>query len=474
MSDRLSIVYDLELYPNCFTIAAEHADYPMTWQFEISDYRNDAVEIIQWLYWIKKNSGRLVGYNNVGFDYPVLHLLIQSNGKATAGELYTKAMQIIQAQDDNRLAHMVYPSDRFVEQLDLFKIWHFDNRARSTSLKVLEFNMRMDNVSDLPFPVGSMLNQEQIKLLKEYNAHDVRATKRFYHESMDLIHFREQLTAKHGRDFMNHSDVKIGTEIFQMELEKAGVQCYTYGKSGREPKQTKRDVIRLADAILPWIKLESPEFNRIHQWMLQQTISETKGVFEDVTARCFGLEFVFGTGGLHAAVTNQTIEARDDLVIESRDVSSYYPNLAISNRFYPEHLGEKFCDVYAALYTQRKSYPKGTAENAALKLALNGSFGKANDKFSIFYDPLFLLKITLNGQLLLCMLIEQLVKIPSLQMLMSNTDGLEYSIHPDHVAQANAVCKWWCDLTKLELEGSRYSKLCIADVNNYIGIYEND
>ena len=47
--------------------------------------------------------------------------------------------------------HTVKPTDRYVDQLDLFLIHHFDNRARSTSLKVLEFNMRADNISDLPF-----------------------------------------------------------------------------------------------------------------------------------------------------------------------------------------------------------------------------------------------------------------------------------------------------------------------------------
>ena len=39
-------VYDIETYPNVFTLALEHTDAPLCWSFEISDHRNDSKEII--------------------------------------------------------------------------------------------------------------------------------------------------------------------------------------------------------------------------------------------------------------------------------------------------------------------------------------------------------------------------------------------------------------------------------------------
>ena len=468
MSRNHDWVWDIETYPNCFTFAAEHSEAPLTLMYEISDYRNDSKEIIAFVNMIKAQSGRLIGFNNLGFDYPVLHLLMKM-GHSDAKTLYDKAMQIIKAQDDDKFANMIYPSDRFVDQLDLYKICHYDNKAKATSLKALEFAMRMENISDLPFEVGTYLNREQIEVLKKYNQHDVRATKLFYRQCLEQIKLREDLSKEFGKDFTNHNDVKIGKEIFQIELEKAGIQLYEYGPFGRQMRQTKRASISLNDAILPWIELETPGFKRVLDWLRQQTITETKGVFTDLIAHEYGLDFVFGTGGLHAAVENETIVARDDLVIESRDVSSYYPNLAIKNRFYPEHLGERFCDIYQGLYEKRKTFKKGTPQNAAYKLALNGSYGASNDVYSVFYDPLFTLKITLNGQLLLCLLAENLMKVPTVRMVMINTDGCEYTIHPDYVEQANKVCEWWQGITKLELEGARYKKLCILNVNNYVG-----
>lgn len=331
-------VYDLETYPNVFTMVVEHAEAPLRWYFEISDWRNDSREILAFLQYLKETNARMVGFNNIGFDYPVLHTLIRM-GVSSAHTLYEKAMAIIGSQDEDgsKWMHLVKPSDQFVEQLDLFKIHHFDNKARATSLKVLEFNMRSDNIEDLPFKVGTVLTRDQIEVLKRYNQHDVSQTKAFYHKTLDMIHFREELTHKYARDFMNHNDTKIGKDYFVMKLEEAGVACYDFGPKGRTPRQTRRPVIHLRDAILPWIGFQTPEFNRVLDWLKEQSITETKGVFTDLTAAVNGFTFVFGLGGIHGSIESEVIESDDEHVIVDLDVTSYYPNLAITNGFHPAH-----------------------------------------------------------------------------------------------------------------------------------------
>lgn len=469
-------VYDCEVYPNVFTIAFEHAEAPIRVAFEISDWRNDSVQLMDFLNYLHGKFARMIGFNNVGFDFPILHMFIKMGGRADAKTLYDKCQAIITSQNDRdgdgRFAHRVKPSDCFIPQIDLYLISHFDNAARATSLKVLEFNMRSDSIEDLPFPVGTTLTREQIEVLKRYNAHDVSQTKKFYHHSKEMIAFREELTEKYQRDFINHNDTKIGKDFVIMELERAGISCYDYSPGkGRQPRQTRRPVIHLRDAVPPWVAFQQPEFNRVLDWLKGQSVTETKGVFKDLTAKVGGLTFVFGLGGIHGSVENETVEARDDLIIESVDVSSMYPNIAIKNRFYPEHLGTTFCDIYEQMYEQRKKYAKGSAENAMLKLALNGTFGDSNNQFSVFYDPLMTLRITLTGQLTLCMLAERLMTVPTVRIIMANTDGLEYTIHPAHVPQANWICKEWEMLTQLTLERARYKKMWISNVNNYVAEY---
>ena len=466
-------IFDIETYPNVFTLAIEHAEAPLTWMFEISDWRNDSKEIIAFLQHLKETNARLVGFNSLGFDYPVLHTLIRM-GHGDAKTLYDKAQAIIQSQDnEDRWAHQVNPSDRFIEQIDLFKIHHFDNKARATSLKVLEFNMRSDDIQDLPFKVGTYLTREQVEKLKQYNRHDVAQTKLFYYKTLDMIRFREELTVKYNRDFMNHNDTKIGKDYFVMKLEEAGVPCYDYSDKGRKPRQTPRPQLALRDAILPWIQFEQPEFVRVLNWLKNQTITETKGVFNDLVARVDGFDFVFGLGGIHGSIESEVVESDDELVIVDLDVSSYYPNLAICNRFYPKHLGVEFCDIYKNLYEQRKTYPKGSAENAMLKLALNGVYGDSNNKFSVFYDPLFTMSITLNGQLLLCVLAENLIRISGLTLIQINTDGVTVRLPRTEMAHLQEVRHWWERLTGLELEEAIYKSMMIRDVNSYIAQYES-
>jgi hypothetical protein len=466
-------VYDLETYPNVFTAAFEHAELPIKLCFEISDWRNDSAALRDFLHELIHRGSRLIGFNNLGFDYPILHTFLKM-GSSDALTLYKKAQAVITSQDtDNKWLHQVKPTDRMIPQIDLFKIHHFDNKARATSLKVLEFNMRSGNIKDLPFKIGTSLTEDQVPVLKQYNQHDVSETKAFYLKSLDMIRFREELTAKYQRDFMNHNDTKIGKDYFTMKLEEAGIACYEYSNAGRRPRQTVRPVIHLKDAILPWIEFEQPEFTRVLNWLKQQSITETKGVFNELVARVAGFDFVFGLGGIHGSLESVVLDSSEEAVIVDLDVSSYYPNLAISNHFYPAHLGSEFCVIYKHLYEQRKNYPKGLAENAMLKLALNGVYGDSNNKFSVFYDPLFTMSITLNGQLLLCLLAEQLIKISGLTLIQINTDGLTVRVPRALKGSVDAVRQWWEQRTGLELEEAIYRSMMIRDVNNYIAQYES-
>lgn len=464
----MDFYYDIETFPNCFQMVICGDDnQPVT--YEISSRKNEIVRLSALLRGIARHGDRMIGFNNLGFDYPVLHFIFQgqiSDPKA----IYDFAMAIINAPERDRFRFMVWPSDRIVQQIDLYKIHHFDNKARMTSLKALEFNMRMDDLEDLPFPVGTYLTEKQMDRLAEYCEHDVMATKLFAGHSREKIAFREQLALQYPtKDWLNYSDVKIGKEFFQIRLEQAGVECYTYGPEGRRPKQTPRPVIYLGDCV-PWfVYLQTPEFNRILGHFLDTTVMETKGAFKDLTAKVNGLTFVFGTGGIHASVEQKTYVADDEWMIYDIDVTSLYPSIAIENGYYPEHLGPVFVATYRQLREERMKHKKGSAENAMLKLALNGVYGVSNDPFSVFYDPLFTMKITIGGQLMIAMLAEWLMWSDA-EIIQANTDGITMRIRRSSKPGIDRALELWEHNTRLSLEKVEYSKMVIADVNNYIAV----
>lgn len=478
-----AIIYDVETFPNCFTLSAEclNSDFAETW--EISEFRDEREEMIQFFHWCIRENVIMIGFNNIGFDYPIIDFILR-NQKATVKDIYNKAMQIIDSE--NRFANVIWESKRFASQLDLYKIHHMDNRAKSTSLKALQINMRSESVVDMPVEVGTNLTESQIfDLLIPYNKHDVSETKRFALISMESINFRMSLVDKFGPDVLNFADTKIGTKIMEQRL--GDKLCFDRSTGRKQIRQTKRNRIALKDIIFPYIKFDNPEFQRVLKYLSEQVLTtdeiekigsentaklKTKGVFTDLKAAVGGLDFHFGTGGIHGSVSSERIVATEEWLIRDIDVASLYPSIAIVNDLAPAHLGERFTEIYSQLPQERKKWQnekgKKCVEANTLKLAANGVYGNSNNEFSVFYDPQYTLTITVNGQLLLCMLAEKLINIPTLQLIQINTDGITYYIHKDHEPEAALICKEWQEHTGLVLEDVNYRRLFIRDVNSYI------
>lgn len=574
---KKDIVYDLECYPNIFTLSACFANGQGMRTYEISDRKNDVTEMLEFLRQVARGGYRMVGFNNVGYDYPLLHYILELSKKAreskspllvTPAMLFNYNQKMFETMKTSQFGVAIQSNRVMIPQVDLFKIHHFDNKARATSLKILEFNMRSKNIEDLPFPIGMKLNDAQKDVLITYNKHDVSETLKFYYHSFDAIEMRFQLTEQFGFDCTNFNDTKIGKELFTQRLEQArpGI-CYKMVKQGprmvKKMQQTKRERIHLKECVLPYIQFERPEFKAIHEWFMAQTITETNGVFSDLEEHqlgdvakyanmkvkmkkmncpeqgaknkryvptnehvlemmkehplgwvemcelkspkgaasywfCWkvcagstnseekkanssplnvvinGFQYDFGTGGIHGCKKGVTVSGNGKRIY-SLDVASYYPNLSIQNNIFPAHLDKLFCAVYQALFTERRSYDKKSPFNKALKLALNGTYGASGDEFSPMYDPQFMMSITINGQLSLCMLMETLMKEVDAEIVMCNTDGFEFVANDDPVTRKkiDQHVKAWESLTGLEMEGVMYDKMMAANVNNYLAVYAN-
>lgn len=478
------VVYDIETFPNCFTLYMRTLDGKVRSVWEISHFRDDRQQLMQWFNYLAQTQTFMIGFNNINFDYPVIHFIF-TNPTATVEQIYEKAMSIINGND--RWGHIIWERDRFAPQIDVFKINHFDNPAKSTNLKALQINMRAASVVDMPVEVGSILTADQIdKLLIPYNGHDVDETAEFVVCNMGAIEFRLSLIPQFGVDVMNWPDTKIGARMMEDKIGKE--LCYDFSTGRKTTRQTPRHRIALRDVIFPYVQFQHPEFQRVHAYLNEQILQadelkmlengdrpagvQTKGVFTNLTATVGDLEFSFGTGGIHGSVSAKKIEATGDWLIRDIDVASLYPSIAIVNRLAPEHLGQRFVEVYSQLPAERKKWQKEKGKKCVeantLKLAGNGVYGNSNNPYSVFYDPKFTLTITINGQLMLCMLAERLLAVPTLKLIQINTDGITYFIHKDHEPHAAAVCKEWENLTALVLEDANYSRMWIRDVNNYV------
>jgi hypothetical protein len=96
-----------------------------------------------------------------------------------------------------------------------------------------------------------------------------------------------------------------------------------------------------------------------------------------------------------------------------------------------------------------------------------------NDKYSFLYDPESLLKITLNGQLLLSMLMEDIYLNFPIKFLQANTDGFTFICSKKDIDDIKKIVNTWEKLTNLEMEYAIYKQMIIRDVNNYQSEHEN-
>lgn len=511
--------FDIECLSNFFSIVITRIEDEATWQFEISPRVHQGRDLFIFLTQIRMSNGRMIGFRNLPYDYPMIHMIMEYQGNITNGILYNKSQAIIQSFSDYE--HWIWESDRFIPQIDLCFIHHFNNKAKMTSLKLLEFNMMLEDIVEFEHDWNKPLSSfTQMDSTLVYNHNDVKATCKFALYSESAIAFRDELSKKYGKDFTNFNDTKIGEEITRDILTKAGVRVH-------KSIQTIRDRIDLSEVILPYVQMEHPAFqeiaeffrgtvmhpdnikgffgsrdksktkctakvtDRLVKYMEPKDVNVyytdgTKSTYDKldpvkqvkhmipVNIHCIinGFRYDFGAGGIHGSVHNRMVESDDMYSLVDVDVASYYPNLGIKNNLAPKHLGEYWCKAMAFMFSERKRVGKKSTLGGAYKLGMNGGYGKSNDKHSFIYDPQYTMAITINGQLTLCMLAEQLQKTPGLEIVQINTDGLTFRTPNIYLNHVEAVCTWWETLTGLELEAAFYRKMAIKDCNNYIAVFE--
>ena len=311
--------------------------------------------------------------------------------------------------------------------------------------------------------------QEQIDTIIEYCINDVESTKEIFNRSKSLVSLRKALTKEYGINLFSASEPRISKELFGYYLS----NLLNIPKSELKRMRTYRETIKFKDIILPYINFKSPEFNvlldRFKHVELDPSNSR-RGFKYNVSYK--GVTTHFGLGGAHGARQPGVYESDEDNIIMSSDVTSFYPNLVIKNRWSPGHFpADMFCDQYEWFFKERKKIPKSNPMNYVYKIILNSTFGLSNDVNSFFYDPELCMKITVNGQLTLMMLYEMIMEaIPGSVSLLQNTDGIEIRIPRDQKDKYLEVCKEWEDITNLQLEHDEYQKLILGDVNNYIGL----
>lgn len=495
----MKIVYDIETFKNCFTYTGLNIDTKEMDIFVIGDddLGSDLEAFRDYMNNLNDKKAGMIGFNNVHFDWPIVRAIMLGE-LLTAKQIYAYAQEIISQEKRSY-------TPQEIMQLDLYLLNHYDNKSRNTSLKALEVSCGWDNVMDMPFDHTTLVDKTKLEQVIKYNKNDVEFTAYFYELCNDKVELRKKIGKKYNLKVLNKSDVVIGESIFLKYLSEAmriPIRQLTEIRG-------KRADVPLKKIILPNVKFETPEFNKL-LGLMNETVSSssflkkfvenidttksTNELFEkfrdnnirvqriaqqkksfSFSVNFGGMRLDYGVGGIHGCMPPGVYLSSKTYKILDIDVKSYYPNLFIQNKLHPRQMNQDtFVKVYSDIFDERvkAQLEKDKLTSDALKLALNGMFGKTGSDVSCFYDPFVFYAITVNGQLFISMLVERLVAAGA-ELLQVNTDGVTVSVPRKNEEQILAVCKKWEQETRLTLEYADYAKMIIRDVNNYIAVGED-
>lgn len=179
------LIYDIETLKEMFLISIYLPDEGKTVDFFINKRGNHIsgflafVEQYKDYYW--------VGYNCLRFDSQVIEFILRNyqyweelSWKEVCDIIYQCAQDTI--HDANYDVYPAYREDQLtVKQVDLFLIWHFNNKNRMVSLKRLAYEMDFHNIEEMPIAHDKEeMTDEEIDTIISYCHNDVMATYEFY------------------------------------------------------------------------------------------------------------------------------------------------------------------------------------------------------------------------------------------------------------------------------------------------------
>jgi hypothetical protein len=412
-------VYDLECLSNLFTYTGYCPKEDKYYQFVICKWRNDLEKLYNHL---NRDKIIQVGFNNESYDYPLEHHILNhfntyqfKTGQEVAQAIYDKSQQII-----NQEFSVIADKNKYIQQIDLYRIHHFNNKARLCSLKDIEIAMKLPDVREMPIHHTTWCKEGDEKLILEYNLWDVYSTYKFFlvtlgktdspvYKGRNKIELRQQIKKLFGINCINLPDVSMGSELM-LQLYSRSVNKNPYEI---KKLRTVRESINLKDCLPYWCNIKSKEFNQFLDIINNTIVSGNKKEFE-CNINFHNYIFYFGLGGSHGCCDPGIYESDSDNIIVDLDVSSLYPSIAKSLNLYPAHLGPEFMELYSKFIDKRiaeKHKPKNERNNALIegfKLILNGTYGKSSEDSSFMFDRLYTFRTTIAGQIFIAMWAERM------------------------------------------------------------------
>lgn len=311
-------VFDIEVFPNLFTIAIKNTESGAKRFYEISDRKNDLPQIVK-LFLSKQ--ALYCGFNIIHYDAPIINFLMMHYDELIAlpfwkicEKIKELSDEIINSKDGQFSSWSKYKYANLFPVLDLLTmLWSSKLRV---GLKELQVTMGYHNVEEFEGDFNSWIPENQIDNVKGYNFNDIDSTEELLNRCRKDIDLRLAIEDEYGIKALNKDGVNLGMEIIKCRyLAETGLSWNDI-KDLRSPCEQ----LCLQDIIFDFIDFKTPVLKSLLSDLKNQCIDPNDNSFE----RQFYLgetKHTFGMGGIHSVNTPEIIIPDDDELLGDFDVT---------------------------------------------------------------------------------------------------------------------------------------------------------
>ena len=355
-----------------------------------------------------------------------------------------------------------------------------------------------------------------------YNENDVFIVCEMIRLYINEIRLRYNLSRAYDIDCLSSSRSNIADTLFiKFYSEFSNLQPYQW-----RGKKTERTALAFKRVILPFINFKTKplqellsEMNQIILYSIgKKALKEvsnkyphfkylktnTESGWFEVTIN--KLVYTIATGGLHTQDIPRELRSKmisnnspsstgeelravpidsnwsnltdDSYIYVHWDIASFYPSIMSVYKVAPKHLNEGVFvklitwlkDTRVAAKHSKEEFIDGIPKKLlaeALKIVINSIYGKLGFEMGDICDRLAVLKVTINGQLMIMMLCEEL-ELNGIEVVSANTDGIVVKLYKTHKAKFDEIADNWKKLTKLDADSEEYICYINRDINNYL------
>lgn len=337
---------------------------------------------------------------------------------------------------------------------------------------------------------------EYIPDVLHYNKNDVFIVCEIVRLFSDEIKSRYSISSVYNVDVLNSSRSQTADIIFEKLYSKF---------SGLAPedwkgKSTERTAMSFKRVIFPNIRFQTAEMQSFLADLKKVVLYRIgKDAFEK-TVKIGKTEYTMATGGLHSkdrpmevwSTTDYEVgapasssltggDSDEKYTIFHRDVASFYPSIMCEYQVAPGHMvASAFANMVRYMRDTRVKAKHSTEELVdgipkdilanVLKIVINSIYGKFGFEKGNLYDRLAVLKVTINGQLMLLMLCEAL-NLAGIEVISANTDGIMVKVKNKDLTKFKEIGDWWQNETKMKFDDDVLQCLIARDINNYEALF---